>query len=113
MPDEFLYLETIGRRTGQPREIEIWFVERAGRYYILSEHADRSHWYRNVTVNPSVMISIGTPEAHESRMPRTPATGRALDKTRDGDMLAAVSALMDTKYRWSNGAAVELTPRED
>ena len=32
----FLYLTTIGRRTGLPREIEIWFTERDGRYYVIA-----------------------------------------------------------------------------
>ena len=31
---EFLYLTTTGRRSGQPREIEIWFTSRDGRYYL-------------------------------------------------------------------------------
>src|SRR5438132_181546 len=33
----FLYLTTTGRKTGLPREIEIWFVEADGRLYILAE----------------------------------------------------------------------------
>ena len=37
MPDQFLYLTTTGRVSGLPREIEIWFVEANGKYYILAE----------------------------------------------------------------------------
>jgi hypothetical protein len=33
----FLYLTTAGRISGQPREIEIWFTERGGRFYLIAE----------------------------------------------------------------------------
>ena len=32
-----LYLATVGRRTGLPREIEIWFVIHSDRFYLFSE----------------------------------------------------------------------------
>jgi len=38
----FLYLTTVGRRTGLSREIEIWFTERDGRFYIIAEHRERA-----------------------------------------------------------------------
>ena len=34
MPERFLYLTTIGRVSGQPRTIEIWFVEHDGAFYV-------------------------------------------------------------------------------
>ena len=33
-----LYLTTIGRRTGLPREIEIWFVVYRDCFYLFSRH---------------------------------------------------------------------------
>ena len=36
----FLYLTTTGRRTGLPREIEIWFTERGGHFYVIAEHRE-------------------------------------------------------------------------
>src|SRR5438445_328723 len=38
---QYLYLTTTGRRTGRPREIEIWFTQRRGRYYLIAEHRER------------------------------------------------------------------------
>jgi len=45
---EFLYLTTTGRRSGQPRQIEIWFTERDGRYYVIAEHLWDTQWVRNI-----------------------------------------------------------------
>jgi hypothetical protein len=36
--EQFLYLIATGRKTGLPRQIEIWFVEYGGRLYILAEN---------------------------------------------------------------------------
>jgi hypothetical protein len=33
----YLYLTTTGRVTGQPRELEIWFTERGGHFYLVAE----------------------------------------------------------------------------
>lgn len=54
-------LETIGRRTGQPRLIEIWFAADPARdrIYILAGGRDSSHWVRNVQANPAVRVRIG------------------------------------------------------
>jgi len=38
---QFVYLTTTGRKTGLPREIEIWFVEADGSLFILAEHGSR------------------------------------------------------------------------
>src|SRR5690606_40402263 len=49
MPEaQYLYLTTIGRKTGNPHEIEIWFVEYEGNYYLVSEYPDRSDWVKNI-----------------------------------------------------------------
>lgn len=37
---QVLYLTTIGRTTGLPREIEIWFVVCRERFYLFAETAD-------------------------------------------------------------------------
>lgn len=112
LDDEFLYLETIGNRSGLPRVIETWFVERDGRYYLVSGGREHAAWVRNIRANPAVFLSIGTADAKESRVARRPATARVLDGEGDDDrdVLLAVAALMQEKYRWSDGLVVELTP---
>ena len=55
------YLETIGRRSGRPRGIEIWFAADAARdrIYLLSGGRDQAHWVRNIGQMPSVRVRIG------------------------------------------------------
>jgi deazaflavin-dependent oxidoreductase (nitroreductase family) len=95
---QYVYLTTIGRKTGLHREIEIWFVERDLRLYILAEHGYKAHWVRNVLANPAVTIKIGDK--------RWIATGRVLDDE-DGGLFAEVRELERTKYGWGDGLPVE------
>jgi len=52
-------LETTGRSSGEPREIEIWFAADGDRVYLLSGGGDRAHWIRNLRVDPAVRLRIG------------------------------------------------------
>ena len=54
-----LYLTTIGRRTGLPREIEIWFVVRYERFYLFAETGEAAGWVKNIRRNPKVTVRIG------------------------------------------------------
>ena len=109
MADEFLYLTTIGRATGAERTIEIWFVERDDRYYVVAETREQAGWVKNATSEPRVTFSIGTRRDRTSRLPTTPATARVLRD--DADPLAGeVKGLMQDKYGWSDGLIVELEP---
>ncbi len=58
--ESFCYLTTVGRRTGRPHEIEIWFAAAPGgeTLYMLSGNRDRSDWVRNIKKNPEVSIRI-------------------------------------------------------
>jgi deazaflavin-dependent oxidoreductase (nitroreductase family) len=100
--ETYLYLTTTGRRTGKPRTIEIWFVERGGTYYVVSYLWERANWFRNLVADPAVWISIGTREDRQSVLTRTRAIARVLAEDPE------VSALMDAKYDWSDGRIVEL-----
>lgn len=63
MPDEaeldVCYLTTLGRRTGRPHEIEIWFALHEETVYLLSGGKDRSDWVRNLVAEPAVTLRIG------------------------------------------------------
>ena len=54
-------LETIGRRSGQPRRIEIWFAAdpERDRIYLLSGGRDAAHWVRNIRREGRVRVRIG------------------------------------------------------
>ena len=52
------YLETIGRVTGRPHEIEIWFASDGATIWLLSGGGDRADWIRNLRQNPAVRVRI-------------------------------------------------------
>ena len=56
---QVLYLTTIGRRTGLPRDIEIWFVVCGGRFYLLAETGEAAGWVKNIRQNPGVWSGSG------------------------------------------------------
>jgi deazaflavin-dependent oxidoreductase (nitroreductase family) len=49
--DRVVDITTIGRRSGQPRRIEIWYHRVGGRYYI-SGLPGRRDWYANLQAEP-------------------------------------------------------------
>lgn len=108
--ERFLYLVTRGRTTGQPRAIEIWYVEEAGRFYIVAERREEAHWVKNVLAHPEVSFSVGTRGEMTSDVPRTDARARLVDDAADAGLAAQVRALMHQKYGWSDGLVVELDP---
>jgi len=49
-------LTTIGRRTGEPRTVEIWWFHVDGRF-IITGTPGRRDWLANVRANPKVVVS--------------------------------------------------------
>lgn len=101
----FLYLTTTGRRTGLAREIEIWFTERDGRFYLIAEHGENANWVRNIQANPRVTVRVGDR--------RFAGTARIVVDERDPDLAHVVKALSEAKYGWSDGLIVEVTDDAD
>ena len=97
----YLYLTTIGRVTGQPREIEIWFTENGGHFYLVAER-ESANWVRNIQSQPQVKVRVGDAKFN--------AIARVVHKDRERQFAATVKALFDAKYGWSDGLIVELTP---
>ncbi len=110
MAEQFLYLTTVGRTTGEPRQIEIWYVEHAGRHYLVSEKREQSGWVKNIERTPAVSYSVGTREDHEAGLPARRARGRVVRAEAEPELARTIAALMDTKYGWSDGLIVELSP---
>jgi deazaflavin-dependent oxidoreductase (nitroreductase family) len=99
---EFLYLTTTGRRSGRPREIEIWFIRREGRYYLFAEQGERAHWVRNLSADPAVTVRVGE-ERFTGRV-------RVVNASAEPELSAAARALSEAKYGWGDGLVVEITP---
>jgi deazaflavin-dependent oxidoreductase (nitroreductase family) len=100
---QYLYLTTTGRRSGQLREIEIWFTERDGRYYLIAEHRERAQWVRNLRVTPGVRVRVGRRAFA--------AQARVVDAKAEPELARAVRTLSEAKYGWGSGLVVELDPR--
>jgi deazaflavin-dependent oxidoreductase (nitroreductase family) len=62
--EQYCYLTTTGRVSGEPREIEIWFGLEDSTIYLLSGGGDRSNWVRNLIAEPVVTIRIGEQSFH-------------------------------------------------
>lgn len=97
---KFLYLTTTGRVTGQPREIEIWFVESKGNFYVLAEHFYKAQWVRNIQHNARVRVRVGNRNFE--------AAARILDEDRDRETWQTAQRLSREKYEWGEGLPVEI-----
>jgi deazaflavin-dependent oxidoreductase (nitroreductase family) len=99
---KFLYLTTRGRKSGKPREIEIWFTRYEGRYYLVAEHGDKAHWVQNLRANSHVQVRVG--DGH------FPAHARVVDARKEPGLAREIRARSEKKYGWGDGLLVELDP---
>jgi deazaflavin-dependent oxidoreductase (nitroreductase family) len=84
--DDFCYLTTTGRVTGQPHTIEIWFALDGATLYMLSG-SHSSDWVQNLLRAPEVAVRLG----------ETTFAGRAHVVAQD-DEDALARRLVLTKY---------------
>jgi deazaflavin-dependent oxidoreductase (nitroreductase family) len=89
----FCYVTTVGRRTGRPHTIEIWFGGAGGTVYLLSGGGDGSDWVRNMRAEPKVTVRIRDRE-------RAGVARFVDDPTEEG----SARQLLATKYQgWREG----------
>ena len=88
--DDFCYLTTVGRRTGRPHEIEIWFAVMDGRLYMMAGGRMKADWVRNVIRNPGVGVRI----RGETRR----GIARVLDEEGEPELDARVRRVVAEKY---------------
>ena len=60
--EEYCYLTTTGRVTGNPHTIEIWFAVHDDTLFLLSGGADEADWVRNLRADPVVTVRIAGEE---------------------------------------------------
>ncbi|NJL94316.1 MAG: nitroreductase family deazaflavin-dependent oxidoreductase [Anaerolineae bacterium] len=105
MSDEvFFYLETVGRRSGQPHEVELWFVPHGGCFYMVAEGREQAHWVQNLLQQSSVRFRVGQAALFQ------PGRARTINPTGNPELAATVAALFEAKYNWSDGLIVEVCP---
>lgn len=100
--EPYCYLTTTGRKSGEPREIEIWFGVIGSSLYLLSgsgedERGPKSHWVRNLMQQPACTVRIGGETVE--------ATGKVIERGTPED--AAARELLVAKYQ--PGYANDLT----
>lgn len=84
--EDYCYLTTTGRKSGNPHEIEIWFGINNASLYLLSGGGEKSDWVKNLLANPNVTVRIAkhsfngvariVSEDKESRMARHMLAGK-------------------------------------
>jgi len=91
--EQYCYLTTTGRVSGQPHEIEIWFGILDGRLYLLSGGGEASDWVKNLRKTPQVGVRIAK---------RSFAGRASILSSAEAD--APVRKLLATKYQgWREG----------
>src|SRR5581483_3937353 len=56
--EDFCYLTTTGRVSGNPHTIEIWFGVEGDTVYMLAGGGERADWIRNARKTPRVQVRI-------------------------------------------------------
>jgi deazaflavin-dependent oxidoreductase (nitroreductase family) len=51
-------LTTVGRKSGRPRTVTIWFVHDEGRLYVQAGKDGKTDWYRNLVAKPEVTLGF-------------------------------------------------------
>jgi deazaflavin-dependent oxidoreductase (nitroreductase family) len=102
--EQYLYLTTRGRTSGLPREIEIWFTYRDGRFFLIAEYP-ASNWVRNLQADPQARVRV----AGQSFA----AHARFVAPEAEPELHRAVADLSSEKYGWADGTMVELVPEEN
>jgi len=83
--DRIIDITTTGRKSGQPRRIEIWFHWVGGRLYITGTPGQRS-WYANLRAHPEFTFHL-----KESVQADLPARARPIeDESERRQVLAAI-----------------------
>ncbi|MFZ0043903.1 MAG: nitroreductase/quinone reductase family protein, partial [Solirubrobacteraceae bacterium] len=58
VPPGYALLETIGRRTGQPRRTPVGDGLIGDSFWIVAEHGTRAAYVRNLQANPRIRVQV-------------------------------------------------------
>jgi deazaflavin-dependent oxidoreductase (nitroreductase family) len=98
---QVLDLITIGRVSGQPRQIEIWFIAHEGKLYLFAETGQRAGWVKNIKRNPAIRVNL---RGHQFA-----GSARIVDPAAEPELCRALRAIQLAKYQWDGGLPVELS----
>jgi deazaflavin-dependent oxidoreductase (nitroreductase family) len=96
--DDVCRFVTVGRRTGKPHDIEIWFAVVVGEVALIAGNGPTCDWWQNAMAEPAVELRIG------DRWLR--GTARAAE----GEARRRVGEAMGAKYGgWGGDPSIGLT----
>jgi deazaflavin-dependent oxidoreductase (nitroreductase family) len=88
--EQFCDLTTVGRSSGKPRTVELWFGAEGDRVYFVSGGGMAANWVKNIQREPGVTVAIGGVEFQ--------GRARVLDRQRDGESWQRGAELCCRKY---------------
>ena len=111
----YAWLTTIGRRSGKPRTVELWFVLDGSTVHFLAGGGEAAQWVRNAGVEPAVRLRLGQ-RSYDGRV-RRPELGSAEEQAARRRMAAKYQGWREGRplSRWAREAlciAVDLAPRD-
>lgn len=106
--DRTIDITTIGRTSGRPRRLEIWFHNLDGRIYITGTPGRRG-WYANLLANPTFTFHL-----KDSAVADLDATARPITEPEERrgvfDVLLEHLGYSDRMDQWMEGAPlIEVT----
>jgi deazaflavin-dependent oxidoreductase (nitroreductase family) len=87
--DRTIDITTVGRRSGKPRRIEIWFHNLGGRVYI-SGLPGRRDWYANLLAEPEFVFHLKETVEADIRAHARPVTDRTERELALRDLVAGI-----------------------
>jgi deazaflavin-dependent oxidoreductase (nitroreductase family) len=97
--DRVIDITTTGRKTGEPRRIEIWFHRLDGKYYVTGTPGRPRSWYANLVAHPSFTFHL-----KQSATADLPATARPVTDTAEREkVLAGILASLSPDFTTAPG----------
>lgn len=85
--DQVIDITTIGRKSGEPRRIEIWFHNLDGQLYITGTPGRPRDWYANLLAQPAFTF-------HLKASTQADLPARAVPITEEGERRAVLTAIL-------------------
>jgi hypothetical protein len=92
--EQYLYLTTRGRNSGQTREIEIWFTHCDGLFYVIAEYPT-ANWVQSPRADSQAQIRVAGRSMN--------ARAHVLLPDFDSSLISAIQVLFWQKYGWGGG----------
>jgi F420H(2)-dependent quinone reductase len=110
--DQTIDITTIGRASGVPRRLEIWFHNLDGEIYITGTPGKRD-WYANMLVNPAFTFHLKNRAVVDLAARATPITDPTERRAIFGRILPTVGRAADLENWIAGSPLVRVTFADD